>query len=223
MPRIVVTGCGRAGTQYLVKVLQGTGFNVTHERVFNHDLDPIHHDLVGIEYRWKDIDIDVSWLSAPFLKSLSGGVVVWHQMRNPIKTLTCWVQHRILSIEDNASRFVHPVLPQCAEGSDLERGIAYILDWTRIIEDHFNCSPQAYRYQSYNIEDLTPCTLSQMLMEAGLRVNECVVAHAMEQTSRQTGSCGFGTHVDIPWNKILATPRGYELLTMTKAYGYEGV
>lgn len=218
MPRLVVTGCGRSGSQYLAAVLQGAGFRCTHERIYNHDIDPIRPDFQELESRWVSRDIEVSWLSGAFLRYLPTDTVVWHQIRNPVKMLTCWVQHKLLSSEDKVTKFVHPVLSECSYGNDIERAIRYIVEWTKMIEREIIWFPHREVYQ---VEQLTPKRLTRMLRDAGFGAEESVIVNAMQQTSKQVGSCGYGTHWDIPWGKILETKEGWDLLRLAKSYNYE--
>lgn len=217
--RIVVTGYGRSGSQYLAAVLTACGFRCTHERIYNHDIDPQHPDLPTLKHRWSNTDIEVSWLAAPFLHTINhADTIVWHQLRDPVKSLTCWAQHRLLSIDDNAARFVHKVLPDCANGSDMERAITYLIQWTELIENSLKYIP----HMEYQVEQLTPGLLTWMLKYSGHNVNEEVIATAMQQTSKDKGTCGYGTHVEIPWEKVTQIKGGKELSEMAQRYGYRG-
>lgn len=223
MRRLVITGCGRSGTQYMANVLVNAGFRCCHERILNHDLDPNDPDFEEMDRRWKKYDIEVSWLAAPFLKYLPANTVVWQQVRDPIKVLQCWVHHKLLTIDDHAGRFVWKVLPECRHGSDLERAVQYLYRWNQMIELEID----RFTYSAFNrVEDISTDRLVKLLGKLDIPFDEERLSRIVEQTSRAIGSCGSSYHNDksyIGWDQVLKVKDGEALLQMAYRYGYGGV
>lgn len=221
-PRLLVTGCGRSGTQYLASVLRGCGLAAGHEQVFDHTLDPAVPDRLEIERRWGGSQAEVSWMAAPFLASLDGDLVLWHLIRDPLKSLRCWCHHRMLRIGERQPDsptipFVHAVLPGTATGTDLERAVHYLLRWNLLIERYgrrFLC------YRRLRVEDLNPRELQQDLAGAGYAVPRGLVAAALLFTPRNTGSCHHPPEHDLTWDAVLKTPDGPGLQALADRYGY---
>lgn len=72
--KLVITGTGRCGTGYVARVLQQAGVSAGHEQVYTPD---------G-EFHSPGLEVDVSWLAMPFLRSLrSRGVATGLVYRHP--------------------------------------------------------------------------------------------------------------------------------------------
>lgn len=218
MANIIVTGCGRTGTLYMSKVLAKLGISCGHETVFNASLDPtLSHDLLPlILERLKKENITVSWLAAPFLSILPTNIIIWHQVRDPLKSLRCWIQHKMLDCDNETCKFVHKVLPETAKGSDLSRAVQYHLDWNAIIGYQ-----RGHRYFRYQIETITADKLQEMLLFAEYNCSPEAVQWALDSTSRKTGTCGVDFHKDLTWDDVKQSELGSELEYMAREYGYK--
>lgn len=216
--RVVVTGCGRSGTQYVARLLAACGFRSAHESVFKHDLEPNDYDRDLADSRWRDIDMEVSWLAAPFVSKLAPDVFVWHQTRDPIKVVRCWAHHRLLTHVQPVLQFVNKALPETAHGSQVERAVQYVLGWNELIERQKTDG----RYVRFAVEKLTPERLGLMLYLAGHRLPDAFIANAMRRVPVGTGACGQHNDGDGPsWSEIVAVPGGRALSDMAERYGYD--
>lgn len=222
--RFVVTGCGRSGTQYVSGLLRMLGIKSGHETVYNHDLVPANPDLEKIDRRWEKVDVEVSWIAAPFLFTLPEGSVVWHQTRDLLKVVRCWYHHGLLRPDPNiaplppVANFVHLSLPCCMEGSELEKCIKYVLCWNDLIERQVK--EAGLKYFRYKVEDITAELLSNMLKESGYNIPIEKIQKALDDQATNVGTCSHPPEHDIPWERVLQEHCGDELYEMVARYGY---
>lgn len=80
---VLITGCGRSGTQYLTEVLSAAGNPTSHEKRFT-VFGP--KDAPGPRY-------EASWYAAPFLSHLPPTTRIVHLVRDPTAVVTSF--HRI--------------------------------------------------------------------------------------------------------------------------------
>lgn len=220
MRRVVVTGCSRTGTQYTAELLSLAGLAACHELVYDHHLDPIVPDLKIIDQEWrlKQKQFVVSWLAAPFLSYLPNDVVVWHQLRHPLKSLRCWSGGSMFSNGNHSCQFVHKMFPECGEGSDLERSIRYCILWNTMVEHSY----QDRNYLRFRVENLTPEYLQRLLKESGVQhIDEEQLAEAFSQIGTNKGSCQHKDENEITWDEVLECPDGVNLQIMADRYGYQ--
>lgn len=229
MPRIVATGCGRAGTQYLTRLLVHCGLRAAHEGVFRYDLDPTNPPKPeDVEPRWvfRDppegpggpIDVDVSWMAAPFLvKSLPRDCVVWHQTRDLLKVARCWRQHDLAGT-GVVSEFVQRSLPGLDNGTDsLPRSVQYVFRWNKMVERAALHRP----YVRYRVEELSPAVLNNLLAWSGFEVPFPIIEQAFNDAGTGVGSCPY-PHQELTWSQVLCCfAPGAELTEMALRYGYE--
>ncbi len=216
--RVVVTGCGRTGTQYLCNLLALSGFRSCHETVYNHSLDPFHPDLEKIEERWKPEIFECSWEAVPFISCFPDDIVVWHQIRHPLKSLRCWVHHHMLREDNGTCKLIHSVLPECGVGSDLERAVLYLWKWNRLTEEYCKNRP----YYRYRVENFDEKMLLELLEQSGYcQLDRGRVEFAFKNSITNNGTCGHTEKDDISWEQVLSVPGGKELRQMTLDYGYE--
>jgi hypothetical protein len=218
--RILVTGCGRAGTQYTFRLLSVLGLRASHEKVYNHDLDPKAPPLERIEERWNMLDAESSWLAVPFCRTLPENVVVWHQLRDPLKVVRCFLHTHILSSHDAACRFIQGVFPECGQEDDLTRSVQYVLRWTRMLCDFGRLWPN---YFGYRMEAVTPEHWQALLAAAGRRFTVGQVRDAIKRLPEQIGACGHAEDDHPPsWDTVRSVAGGEELYALAKELGYDG-
>lgn len=205
--KLIVTGCGRTGTQYLAKLLQAAGVKAGHERVYNAGEFP---DRAAFQVN----DVEVSWWAAPWLDPLSESCTIWHLVRHPLKSLRCWVKHRLLKDNCNSGRFVHGILPETVTGTDLERAVAYLVQWNLMVEERAR--------ERFRVEDLNPNDLWIALHEADVDdgVSSDDVERAFSEVPMNVGSCAHANEPDITWDQVLKTSYGSQLKEMAVRYGY---
>lgn len=227
MTRILVTGCGRSGTQFIAKVLSFCGLRCRHERVYGADSVEYNRDKLGMLFdcRWRDHDAECSWLAAPYLDTLPEDVVVWHQLRHPLKILRCWVGHRlVIRTSEAAGRFISHHLPEClppaTEFPEAELAIRYVLRWHEMIEDWGRA--HADRYQRYRVEALGSVFLGSLLLSAGYpnRYTEAQEALA-GAVPKDVGSCHHGPGDEMTWAMLRGCPSLPALREQAHRHGYE--
>lgn len=222
-PKIVVTGCGRAGTQYAAQLLGNLGVPCSHEKVYVHDLDPTDPDPAKVERRWV-ADAEASWLAAPFLAfhGVPKDAVIWHQLRDPLKVIRCWHSHRILSDFNHVQpppaavqEFVFRHLPECSKGDDLERCVKYVLGWTRMLLKLTGANVLRYR-----VEKLTPRSLRSLLFCSGRELSLNQVETGMGQVVGRVGACALPHVPALSASRVVKVPGGQELLELYHGLGY---
>lgn len=222
--RIIVSGCGRSGTQYTANLLRALGLKGGHERVYRHDLEPDSPDHAEIKKRWEDSDFESSWLAAPFLEHIPPFTVVWHQLRDPLKVLRCWNHHRILTDfngdmppPESAACFVKRVLPECDVGTNLERSLKYVLGWSALLDRHEG-DACCFRYR---LEAMTPEHWQLLLHCSGRYLPLRRIRQAVDDVPRSAGSCLHPPGSEIPWSAVLDTKVGGEFRELAVDQGYE--
>lgn len=218
--RILVTGCGRTGTQFMARVLSRLGLHVAHETVYNHDLDPLETDPAVIVARWQDWDAEVSWLAAPLLGITPSDVAIWHQVRDPLKSLRCWFKHGILATDERAIHYAKTALSECQEGDARHRGAAYVLGWNNMVEWRVvRCVSQrgSVLYRRYQIESLSAERLQYMLAEAGVMRSVAAIQGVLDGMPADLGTCQHGPEDNLTWADV---PNGTALREQAERYGY---
>ncbi len=214
--RIIVTGCGRAGTQYTNKVLTRLGLASAHETVFNYDLDPESVDQVALERRWGTRVLEVSWLAAPFLSRLNPDHSVWHQLRDPLKVVRCWC-HKLINTDDGAIRFARKYAG-VTEGNSLERAIQYVLGWNSLVERSSLHFVHSIRYR---VENVTTELFAEALFKAGYIIDQDALSHILSEVSTSVGTCHHGCYDEVCWGDVLKQASGPALREQAIRYGYE--
>lgn len=210
--RILVTGCGRSGTQYTTRLFSTLGLRACHERVYNHETDP---SAPFDAKRWGAWQAECSWLAVPHLHSIPDDVIVFHQLRDPRKIVRCWCNHHLLTGEYTAAHYIRKVLPECREGSDLERAVCYTLRWNELIE-----RTKLQRRRVYRIEDLAAEKLRNHLYAAEMDFPLDVIEDAIRNTPTGIGSCHHSPDEGPTWEDILRVPLGRKLHDKAKQWGY---
>jgi hypothetical protein len=75
--RVIVTGCGRSGTNYLAEILNVAGLRCGHEKAFT---------VLGPREA-PDLDAESSWYAAPYLGEVDGSTKVLHVIRHPARVV----------------------------------------------------------------------------------------------------------------------------------------
>ncbi len=220
--KVVITCAGRTGSQHISYVLNQSGLRSSHEQVYDYRLNPlVEPDPLLVERLWGQELIECSWYSAPFIQWLPADVPVWHQVRDPLKSLRCWSKHRLLYTEDPTSggyeahaAFVQKLFPECGRGSSLQRSVYYLLRWNEMIE---KTVPAERRYR---VEDLTPELVMAIIHSADLDADVNRVAIVIAYSPKTQGTCGHGPEDDISWDMVLPLDGGLELRAQAEKYGY---
>lgn len=215
MARLIVTGCARSGTQYMRNVLSQLGLRASHEKIYNHDLNPVDYSFDVVEQRWHMIDAECSWMAVPFLSDkYQDDLTVFHQLRDPLKILRCFRHTEVLNSHNGAALFVHRLLPECGEGSALQRAVHYILGWWRMMD-----RVSAFRYR---VETMTANRLHSMLKASGIgNIPLEKVYIVLADVNKNIGTCGHESHkYDLTWDEIRTLDGGDELKRRAAHFGY---
>jgi len=139
----------------------------SHEEYFRPENRAIHDDRKQATFG------DASWLAAPFLRELPLEVVVFHQLRDPLKTINSLLHTQHLNLgKFGDNRYVafiqkHTMFPNAA-ASEEQRAIHFWYLWHQLIETE----SAGRKYFRYCVEDmssellyrcatLVPCALTQ--------------------------------------------------------------
>jgi hypothetical protein len=75
--KVIVTGCGRSGTNYMAEILDAAGLRCGHERVFT---------VLGPQPA-RELDAESSWYAAPYLDLQDESTKVLHIVRDPSRVV----------------------------------------------------------------------------------------------------------------------------------------
>ncbi len=192
--RLLVVGCGRSGTGFLARVLDGAGIKCGHERVFS---------PATTRPRWGAARAESSWLAVPWLATLSrSDAFILHVVRDPLANARSWMgvgmfaanpdpRHHVYL--DAVRRFAPGVLDYA---TPLERWLAHWVVW--------NETAIRYGERTVKIEDLDAgdgAPLASLCAELGLesheRVSESFAAVPRDFNTRTVDT-------ELAWDDILA-------------------
>lgn len=170
---ILVTGCARSGTTYMTKVLQAAGLKVKHEA--------------------HGVDGTVSWtMAVPASKTPWGPAFkegyykhIFHQVRNPLKTISS-----VMVTEPKESwDFIQKFVPQIkSDDPKLVKAVKYWIYWNRWAEIKSE--------MTYRLEDL-----EIVLGEIGDRIGYPLRPEAMKGISKTTNHRKDYSHV-YTWEEL---------------------
>lgn len=215
LPHFLVTGCARSGTGYIATVLTSLGVPCGHERVFC----PSHLDGRD-ELVWPDeLPGESSWLAAPYLANLPDDLPVLHQVREPVAFLRSKVRTRFFEVPSWYKSFAERVRPPLLEGSPLERGMRYWLEWNRMVEAA--AEEPARRTLRYRLEDVGEPLLEEILETVGVTIDPERVAAALARLPRDYNTRGDrALDAGLGWGDLPAGDLRDEVRDMATRYGY---
>jgi len=108
--KILVTGCGRSGTEYIHHIIKALGLHVGHEKMGKNGT--------------------VDWHKASILKKNHNKYdVIFHQIRHPVKT--------IASMQvTNSWKFISKFIPSISNKEIVEKGMLYWYYWNKAVEPY---------------------------------------------------------------------------------------
>lgn len=218
--KLIVTGCGRTGSQYLSSVLQRIGIRASHESIYQCDETGSPR---FVSCKWTHIEAEASWLALPSLWATKKDTVVWHILRDPRKVYRCWTEHKLLKPdgsyqpESPVTKFVHSILPECSQGTNEERVIKYILGWNSLIERELKAFS---KWRRFRIESLNAQYLQFLLEGVGYKFSLDQIQEALSSVSTDHGTCRHTTSVP-EWDAIENHARGRELHEKAYEWGYQ--
>lgn len=166
MERLLITGTGRSGTQYISVLLSRLGLQCRHQYVFPGGVayDPGKWDSIG----------ESSCMAAPFLEEQRNTLII-HQVRHPLRVLhSMWATlpgylgwfHPLANRENMFYSNVRLLLPEIWDVSQEhgERCAYYWLRWNQLIE--------GYAHRRVRVEEWDDDLLSTVLGNFGLEYGE---------------------------------------------------
>jgi hypothetical protein len=244
--RFVITGCGRSGTGYLAKLLEGLGCPCGHEALFNPArLGWTNSSLAAqVSYKvnrplggrafltpeefwehcddfWPDqIPGESSWLAVPYLSCLPQGTIVLHQVRDPIPVVRSLVRVKLFQRPRSPyTVFAEEFCEALRHGNPIERSIHYWLEWNRMAEQA-RLLP-GLRYFRYRLEDIDEGLVEEILLAIGFQCSREQIQEALKTQPSDYNSRGSRENDSkITW---LTLPAGYarrRLEEQAQTYGY---
>lgn len=150
MSKTLITGCGRSGTTYIVKLLKKLGVNAVQEY-----LTPSRMNADSFPHK-----VEASGYGVAFLKKLSGKVRVALQIRHPVlvvrRHVWSWTEPKVgmlkkFPIQNNMYR---AVFGKNIPGETIvEKASNYVCHWNKEVERYMETMPNDMK-MCYRIEDI---------------------------------------------------------------------
>ena len=138
---LIVTGTGRCGTGFIMKVLNSCGVKCTHERIFHPDLPSLELLAARKANPWWGWQAESSWLAAPFLdRPEVEGMTIVHLVRRPKPTIDSMIRQGGLGNTVEGSSYYAFSARHCPQALEIddpcERMAYYYIFWNQMIEPH---------------------------------------------------------------------------------------
>jgi hypothetical protein len=178
----------------MAEVLAAAGLKTGHEAWFNPN---------GV--RTSGLDVDVAWESTLFLNDFDG--IVWHQVREPLRTIT--------SLAYTADwhgpywRIRKRGLTEFTDNPILNAVISYV---------DMNLKAEQHATKRWRVEDVDAELVKELMRELGYQPDTERVEQALKETSTRTNS--HWTSLTLDWSDLPRHPVVGELRDMTERYGY---
>ncbi len=178
----LITGCGRSGTRYTADLFRALRIPTGWEQTANPLLFPEFRarDYLHVLRRRK-LCGDSNWLAVPYLKRIPRSVVVFHQIRHPLKVIRSLLALRFFGDDTIRCTWrgnpLHTILPVShldglgSWNTAVERCADYWLRWNLLCE--MLAKAGGFEYYRYRFEDLVYPglhTLPYVLCTIGKRV-----------------------------------------------------
>lgn len=215
--KLVVTGCGRSGTQFMAAVLGHLGLKVSHERCFKEDSEYKTWEEIAEAKEWKDYDAECSWLAAPFVDILPPGTIAIHLVRDLLKVVRCWYSHDIITTAP-VGAFARKYVEYEEDWTPLKKAIYYVYDWNELMDSHVG-EGIATRVK---VEDITPVFLQELFYHCGFPFEMKKAEQALDGITIPFNHAGCGSHKVLTWEDIVREEDdvGRCLRGMSIRYGY---
>lgn len=160
----VVTGAGRSGTGYTAKVLSALGYPCLHEGIFDRAaaVPP-----VKLFYDEPAVWGDSSWMVPPAYGSLPDGVLILHQVRNPVAVIRSHMGIQFFQKPNAYTRFALAHLTSVrADDYAVVKCMKLWVEWNRLAAAA--AEMPRFRYHRYRLEDLSDSATGTLPYVAGL-------------------------------------------------------
>ncbi len=204
-PYFLITGTGRNATAYISQVLREAGITTGHETNY-HPFYPKYQHFDGAG--------EASWLTAPHIANHPGPVL--HQTRHPLKVIAS-LQHpdgfMAGAYSDNPYwKYKLEHVPTLADTWDpIINAITFILHWYDLIN-----AADPYTYQ---VEQLTTNTLTQITKQLGWPISDHAAAAALEVVPTNVNQHSE-TRLELGWDDLPDNANTDRLHHLTEGYGY---
>lgn len=244
--RFIVTGCGRSGTGYTASLLTRLGVACGHEQVFHpwtlnpgywpdpstigRDDDQTDSEDEGVRESkgeraaaiWADLVGDASNMASPYLPRLPRGLVVVHQIREPIAVIRSLLRINFFTSPNCAYRgTMHRDAPHIFQGDPLERAMRYWLEWNRLTEDAASCPH--LRPLCWRLEDIDADLVEAFLHTIDHHADRADIERALADNPRQYNTRGNRSADRLTWDDLPSGRLKDQLAEYAASWGYQGV
>ncbi|MEE9456763.1 MAG: hypothetical protein V3W11_06405 [bacterium] len=213
----VVTGVGRSGTGYTAKLLTELGFPCSHEGIFFPAGEVSREKLLrGEPGPWGD----ASWMAPPAYGNLPDGVVVLHQVRNPVAVIRSHVGIQFFQ-KPNAYTEFAIAFTSTLRWHDyaIVKCMKFWVEWNRLAETAARMP--RFRYHRYRLEDLCDTGKGTLAYVATLLdraptladIERALAAVPRNYNSRERDR-------GVSWKTVPALPAKDAVLELALEYGY---
>ena len=198
-PALLVTGCGRSGTNYLALVLKQAGHEIFHERLGKD----------GIVSWTMTVDSISPW--GPFTEESFQHV--FHQVKHPLPVLTSWISN-LYDLERDEWVFIRQHIPEIKlDDSLIVHCAKYWYYWNLLAE-----KKTEWRFRIEDIRKILP----ELINRSGLVLDNEALEKALNEVPSNYNSW-YDTSKKITWKELKQDlPRNLykKIQKMTLRYGY---
>lgn len=132
--KFVATGTGRCATKSVARMFHFAGLVSGHEEAFQWG-----GGMPDFDGEFSHLEVDTSYLAAPFVGRLPDSVKIIHLIRHPIRAIESiydgqwWDGPETMA---SYSLFVHNTLPSLHDYEGWDKYVHYVLEWNRMIEPY---------------------------------------------------------------------------------------
>lgn len=181
-PPIVIAGTGRSGTTFLTAALNRLGVTAGHEEFFT----------IGTPRQ--DLDVDVSWIAVPYLRTWTGRV--FHQVRHPLDVISSFVKKW-----DRADAFWPTKAAGLLRPEDPQVVFDAMAAWTDYV-----LQIEARSEWTWRLEDLDAALLAQVAAETTRGAPPSTADAQAVLDSLGTGVNSHGPGARLTWDDLPEGP-----------------
>lgn len=191
--------------------------STVHERIFR--LDAVHRGEVD----WPEsVEVESSWLAAPFLDKLPSDTLVVHQVRRPLDVLRSLERIRLFAEHGPYRDFAERHMTRRGDRaglSSLELGLRYWDEWNALVEE--GAAALGLAYVRLRLEELDAARVETLLAELGRPRLPSQVRRALSEVSPRTNTRGDTSRdEELAWDSLPAGELRDAVEARAARYGY---
>lgn len=206
--KFLIAGTGHCGTGYIAELLNKIGIDTGHEFIFNPDNpDILENGLV----KWKDKVGEVSWESCFYLERIPRNIMIYHQVRDPIKVIRAFMREKFFENKNKWFLFAEKHL----NFSSLEKHDKYLFWYytlNKLIERHVE-------FNRYKVEMIDSNLVSTILHNAGFK-NLVSIQSVINDLPKNINSHAKKEDELITWDTFPNSELKEKVMEMAVEYGY---